>query len=503
LLAAEKAHIQRFEKTRSVMDDFKERCEDYKYKWGIAKTQLAKAQSQASQYLEFQAKKLGLAETTEPVKTNGENTNGQKEHEAPVYDELEAERKAAKSEAAKIKEQLEGLEEENSKLITQLTTSNNKLSSLTDDDYAKTDLFISLKTQHDDVIKRINHLEATNTQLREEAQKLQAERSAYRLQIDEECRTNCSDLESRMAHLEEDAQRLRSERDNAHMTKTVLESSQAKHDESLAALKLLNAANEERVKTLESEINRLKIQVGEEVPPPSSDQLSEMSEEVVRKEYAILRTKFNAVDNELSSMQTALTKFRELATGKKDTILSLEAELQRLREAKNRLDLTRFSERQVIETKRGECENLRKQRDTSAQAIAQLKESEASLKGLTTNLEKQLAEYRDQLAGLSDSNRLLEMRVNEMRMAKDTLAGQVTELSKSMAAKDGALVQAKHAQRDAETEVAGLKVKVADAKKKLEEWRSKSSMDPNDEVEMLKVCFPFPFGLHEAFLLTC
>jgi E3 ubiquitin-protein ligase BRE1 len=488
LLAAEKAHIQRFEKTRALMDDYKERCEDYKYKWGIAKTQLAKAQSQTTQYLEWQTKKLGLTEAVEPVKTNGEKTNGEKEHDAPAYDEFEADRKAFKAEAAKVKEQLEALEEENSKLNAQLTAANAKFTSLTDDDYAKTDLFITLKAQHDDVIKRINHLEATNTQLREEAQKLQAERSAYRLQVDEECRTSCSDMEGRMAHLEEDVQRLRSERDNAHMTKTMLESSQAKHDESLAALKSINAANEERVKTLESEIQRLRIQVGEDVPPPSIDQLSDLTEEGVRKEYSTLRTKFNAIDNELSSMQTALTKFRELATGKKDTILSLEAELQRLRESKNRLELNRFAERQVIETKRGECENLRKQRDTSAQAIAQLKESEASLKLLTTNLEKQVSEYREQLTGLTESNRVLEMRVNEMKMAKDTLAGQVGELAKSMATKDSALAQAKHSQRDAETEVAGLKAKVADAKKKLEEWRSKSSIDPNDQVEMLRVC---------------
>jgi len=84
---------------------------------------------------------------------------------------------------------------------------------LTDDDYAKTDLFKTLKSQHEDVIKRINNLEATNVQLREEAQKLQAERTAYRIQMDDESRAVISETESQLARAEADLTRIRNSRD--------------------------------------------------------------------------------------------------------------------------------------------------------------------------------------------------------------------------------------------------------------------------------------------------
>jgi E3 ubiquitin-protein ligase BRE1 len=485
LLAAEKAHIQRFEKTRATMDELKVRCEDYKYKWGIAKRQLAKVQSQTTQYLEWQTKKSNPAEPVEPVKTNGERASVPKEPETPIYDEFEAERKAMKAEAAKRKEQLEALEEENSKLNVQLTTANSKLTSLTDDDYAKTDLFISLKAQHEDVIKRINNLEALNTQLREEAQKLQSERTAYKLQIDEECRANCTDMEGRMAHLEEDVQRLRSERDAAHMAKTMLENSQVKHDESLSALKSINVAHEERVKALESEVSRLKVQIGEETIQPTAD----LTEDVLRKEHAQLQHQVAALNKELESMQVAVTKFRQMAQGKKDTILAIENEVQRLRESKNRLDLNRFAEKQAMDTRRGETEALRKQRDASAQAIAQIKESEAGLRLLTSTLEKQTADFQLQVNSLTESNNLLNLRMNDAKLAKEAMASQVAELTKTLVAKDSALVEVKHAQREAEAEAASYKAKAADAKKKLDEWRSKGSNKDDDHVEMLRVSF--------------
>jgi E3 ubiquitin-protein ligase BRE1 len=488
LLAAEKAHIIRFEKTRASMELLKEQCDDLKYKVGIAKTQLAKAQSQASQYLEWQTRKLKPEEREEKAKTNGEKVNGKEEHDTAINDEVETERRAAKAESTKRREQIEALEQENLKLNSQLTTATSRLTSLTDEDYAKTDLYITLKSQHEDVIKRINHLEATNTQLREEAQKLQSERSLYRLQVDEECRVNCADMESRMAHLEEDVQRLRSERDNAHMTKTRLEQSQLGHDESIAALKSLNAANEERVKTLESEIGRLKIQVDEQSPPAASiEEAASKSEEELRKDYSKLQAQYNALNDELSSMQSIVTRFRELANGKKDTILSLEAEVERLREAKNRMDLGNFAQRQAVDTKRAECENLRRQNVASAQVVSQLKDSEQRSRDLCANLEKQLAEMREQVNALTDENRIIGARTNESKIARDALSNQLADLTKALIAKDSALAETNHAYRDVEADLAGIKAKNADMKKKMEDIK-KNKPGSNTDMDDLRVC---------------
>jgi E3 ubiquitin-protein ligase BRE1 len=487
LLSAEKAHIIRFEKTKASMELLKDQCDDLKYKYGIAKTQVAKAQSQACQWLEWQTRKLKPDEPEEKVKTNGDKPHGKEEPETAINDEVEAERRAAKAEATKRKEQIEALEQENIKLSSQLTAATTRLTSLTDEDYAKTDLYISLKSQHEDVIKRINHLEATNTQLREEAQKLQSERSLYRLQVDEECRVNCADMESRMAHLEEDVQRLRSERDNAHMMKTRLEQSQLSHDESIAALKSLNAAHEERVKVLESEIGRLKIQVDEQAPPTASiEEAAGKSEEVLRKDYSKLQAQYNALNDELSSMQSIVTKFRELANGKKNTILSLESEVEKLREAKNRMDLGNFAQRQAIETKRAECENLRRQNIASAQVVSQLKESEQRSRDLCANLEKQLAEMREQVNALTDESRTIGARANESKIVRDALSTQLAEITKSLSAKDSALAETNHAYRDVEAELAGTKAKHAELKKKMDDLK-KNKPSSNTDMDDLRV----------------
>ena len=345
-----------------------------------------------------------------------------------------------------------------------------------------------MKSQHEDVIKRINDLEARNVQLREEAQKLQAERAAYRNQVEEECRTRCEEKETQAAQAEASVQRIRAERDRVFQEKAENEGNQTKHDVAVREIQELNSANETHISALENEVKRLKLKVKETDPDDDTlDNIADQSEEGLKKEVSSLRSQFSSLHMEMSSMQTAVTKFRAQATKKVKEAVTLEQEVQRLREAKHRLESNRFSEKTVLEARKVEVENMRRQSSKSAEIIAQLKEAENKTKELFANLEKQVAELRHHLEIVTEQNRNLNHRVEQLNVVSSGHEAQVTSWKKALVAKDSDLSTASHSLHEAEAEVASLKSRVVDAKKKVDEWKNKSRSDPTEEVNMLRV----------------
>jgi E3 ubiquitin-protein ligase BRE1 len=488
LLAAEKHHIQRYEEARTQVDDLQQQSDDYKYKWGIARAQLAKAQSQTKAFLELQTKSnIPESQPKPKPETNGREVNGTKETEIPLSNESNTTLNAIQAELVKRKEHLAILEQENTKLKTELSTVQVKFIKLSDDDYSKTDLFKLLKAQHNDVVKRLNNLEAVNTQLREENQKLNAERTAYRLKVDREFSASNQDMEARMATLEEDTQRIRAQRDEASIEKTILDQSQAKHDESLSTLKSLNEANEERVKGLEDEVQRLKIKLGEESASAGVEIPADCPSSI-RDEFQKLQSQHDLLNQELSSMQTALTKFRGVATEKAKVVLRLEKEVEALKEITTKAESKRYSEKQLMEIKRNECESMRKQHQKSGEIISQLKDTDIKTRELVVNLEKQNAEYKDQVLVMTEANHSQEQRISQLKLTLEKVSKQVEDVGKTVAAKDEALAQASHAQREAEAESAGFKVKFEETKKKIDQYKTKDKgEDPENQLDMLKV----------------
>jgi E3 ubiquitin-protein ligase BRE1 len=251
----------------------------------------------------------------------------------------------------------------------------------------------------------------------------------------------------------------------------------------------LQSSGEDRIRALESEVERLRLLVGESLPEDSAtEDLLGKTEEELRKEIASLRGQASMLNTELSSMQSAFTKTRAQANKKASELSSLEEQVERYREAKQKIESTRFSERNALDTKKIECENLRRQSHKSGEIIAQLKESENRTRELCTNLEKQLGEYRESLHGLSEQNRMLQQHGNEAKIQSDGLQLQILELKKLLSAKDSALAAAGHAKRDAESEVASLKVELSAAHGMTAEWKEKLAISPGDEMDMYKVC---------------
>lgn len=487
LLAMEKEHIAQLHQITTEKEQLSERMESATHRYMIAEKKLDRSKSVQVAKLEKQATQSGGREDSSSTKVDGSvEVNGTK-GSVRANEELVTARKEAVAEAAKRKEQLEQLEAENKKLTEHVTSLNIRLSGLTGDDYAKTDLFKTLKSQHEDVIKRINNLEATNVQLREEAQRLQAERTAYRIQMDDESRAVISETESQLARAEADLTRIRNSRDELLADIAIRKASQEEHKASIDQIKELASARESRIAALESEVERLRLQLAEQTA--SEDQQTElenMSSEQLRSKISSLESQYKLLSNELPSMEAAWKKAQSVASKKIAELASWEEHISRASADKAKADQKYFAAMKTKEAREQENRTLRAQNTKSAEIVAQLKEAEALSRSLTDRLEKQVAEMRLQLEELSIQHRVLQQKLSESQISSEGYTNQIAELKKTLAAKDTSYLAATHSQREAEAEREKLKVQFEDAQKQTESWKKKSLSNQPDEEKYMR-----------------
>ncbi|KAI9369475.1 BRE1 E3 ubiquitin ligase-domain-containing protein [Aspergillus egyptiacus] len=485
-LAEEKATITELNRALSEKQQLEESLEEASLRYMVAEKKLDRARSLTVAKLEKQyilgAQRPGgdsaSGNREEPPATNGATPTGERTPESDEsYNKL-----AAISE--KQKEQLQKLEIENANLLSQITELSIKKSKLTDDDYAHTDLFKQLKSQYDDVVKRINHLEAMNVQLREEAAKYRSERTAYRNQVDEETQAVVAEKEAQLVKAENDLARIRNARDELLADQQMRKAAQ--DQEKTAALKVqeLADAGKARIAALESEVERLRIDLGQENAGQTN--LEHIPIEELRTKYSNLERQYSMLNTELASMQTACKKYSSLASQKVAEFSAMEEKMTRLAAEKSKADQKYFGAMKSKEAREMEVRTLRMQNAKSSDIVAQLKDSEAVTRSLLANMEKQVSETKEALNTMINKYHASQQQVTENNIVMEGLRGQVAELKTLCVSKDSALATTSSACRRAETEVEGLKASLADTKKSLENWKNKSLGNSSSEYEMLR-----------------
>ena len=491
LSAAEKGHIVELEKSRLEKEKLVERLEDASLRYMLAEKKLDRSKSATVAKLERQAVSGGRSDTGSGLGGAQDASNGQLDPKPDNLEELvEAEeaRKEAVAASTKQKEHLKSLEAENEKLSAQMTTLSNRLTHLTDDDYSRTDLFKLLKGQHEDVIKRINNLEATNVQLREEAEKLHAERTAYRVQMENESGMAISELEAQLVQAENDLARVRTGRDELITEVTLRKTAQSQERTSIDQVKELAGAKEERIKALESEVARLKLQTGQSADPSDqSSTVEDLSPEELRSRYSSLEKQYSLLNNELQSMGTAFRKASTLASQKVTNAVALEEKVQRLSAEKSKADQKYFAAMKAKEAREQEVRTLRAQNSKSSEMVSSLKDSEAANRALQVNLEKQIAEIKELLATVESKYRVSQQQTSERNISLEGFKVQVEELKKNTEAKDAATSSMATAHRKTEVEMEVLRVRLEETKKSLESWKNKGLGNQSSEYEMLRV----------------
>ena len=474
LLAREKEYVVDLRKAIDDKEAISDRLEKASYRYMTAEKKLDRQKSSQVQKLERAAMMGGNGEASFPTankkagtpkrehaETNGELENGIASAEA------EAARKEAIAAAEKQKAQLEEVESENERLTNELSAARTKLASLSDDDYAETSLFKTFKSQYDDTIKRVNDLEATNIQLREEAQKMQSERTSYRSAVDDEHRTNNLEIETQIARTDTDLARIRNIRDELQaelaIRKTADESRRTSGDKS----KELAAARDSRISALESEVERLKLQLGESCAAAGSD-LDRLDVDTLKTKLHNLESQHALLSKEVHSLETAWNKTQVLASKKIEEIAAWEEQVARLGAEKAKADQKYFATMKVKDMQSAELRTLKSQNSRSSEIVTQLKDAEGKTRELVANLERQVAEGREVMSRLEGQHRTLEQKHKEAALMAEGLQKQIEELMGLMLGKDKEALGAAKGKREAEEELEKCRARLDEVRKQLE-----------------------------------
>lgn len=503
-LSEEKVTIAELEKTLAEKQQLEESLEGASLRYLVAEKKLDRAKSMTVAKLEKQqlmsAQRPG--DTAQPKRDESSPANGG----TPVPErdsELEEAHSKLKAISEKQKDQVQKLEAENASLLNQITEVKVKVpctplttlvssltwrfqsTKLTDEDYAHTDLFKHLRSQHDDVVKRINHLEATNVQLREEAEKYRSERTAYKMQVENETSSTIAEKEAQLMRAETDLARIRNARDELLADQQMRKAAQDQEKTSGLKLQELADAREARITALESESQRLRLQI--EGLKSDDNSINDMPLEELRTKYTTLDRQYSMLNTELTSMQSAYKKFATLASQKVTDFGAMEEKVARLTAEKSKADQKYFAAMKSKEAREVEVRTLRMQSSKTSDIVSQLKESETNTRSLLSNMDKQVSETKEALNATMAKQRTVQQQLTESNILAEGLKNQVAELKSLSVSKDSTLGTTNSSLRQAETEVAGLKQSLSDTKKSLDNWKTKSLGNSSSEYEMLRV----------------
>lgn len=486
LLASQKDYLVKVERLEAEEVSLNDRLENATTRYMMAEKKLDRAKSAAVAKLEKQAlmgSQKSNHEDGGPVKREDSAPNGVADNSETVQ-ELEDQVSKTAAVSDKQKEHLEQLSKENSELTEKLTAAITKAADVTDDDFAKTDLFKQFKIQHEDVIKRVNNLEAMNVKLQEEAVKLQSERTAYKSQLEQEMRSAVSEKDALLGATDSNLARIRGNRDEL-MADLAIKKAQLDNEwDSLKKLKDVATAQEERIKALESENERLMMQAGNLMLDAS--EIDSMSPESLRTRYAELDRKYTLLNGELSSMSTAFQKTSKLAMQKISDSTAHEETKLRLTAEKAKADQKFFAAMKSKESREAELKALRNQNSKSSDMISQLKEAEVLSRSLLTNLEKQLAEANVALKLKIDENATCQKKASLHDSALTQFNTQITELKRALRDKDTSYAVMASSCRAAEQEVEELKASLKSSKRSEEAWKVKGLSGNSEQYENLR-----------------
>ena len=484
LLAREKENAVELRKAIDEKESLEERLEQASYRYMTAEKKLDRSKSAQVQKLERAAimgadassptagKKAASGKKDSP-EVNGDLENGVASAEA------EAGRREALAAAEKQKSQLEEVEVENERLTNLLSEARTKLVTLTNDDYAETSLCKTLRSQHEDAVKRLNDFEATNKQLREDLQKLQAERLSYRSAVDDEHRTNNVEIEVQSARAETDLVRIRDQRDNLQAEASILKSANEVRRVSADQAKELAAARDSKISALESEVERLKLQIGES-QPDGGDDTETADLDTLRTKLRTLEQQYSLLSNELPSMEAAWKKTQVLASKKVEETARSEEQLVRLSADKAKTEQKYFAIMKTKDMQTAELRTLKSQNARSSEIVSQLKDADSRTRELVSSLERQVAESKEALNKLEQQHRTLQQKSKEAGLSTDGLKKQVEDLKTMVTSKDKDAQGSGKAKREAEEELEKCKARLDDLRRQHEKSK-KESVDLNSK----------------------
>lgn len=478
LLAAQKEYLVKLDRFSSENEHLSEQLNAATLRYFKAEKKLDRAKSAQVQKLEQQA----FANATRPSASSGEGAteggeaNGTSNELLVKYEEATAAATKQKEQLDAILAEIKTLQDENSSLKARRET-------LTDEDFIRTDVFKQFKNQNEDLIKRINNLETTNKMLQIEAEKLQAERSAFRIQLEADANQVTQELEAEIMSRDQDLARVRSTRDEILAEVTQRKANMEQARSALDHINDLVNAKDDRISALESELSRFKESEDQEMVNVDDEG---MTHDQLRQKYRKLESDFQSINQELPSIEKAYKKMKDLAQKKVMDFSALEERVAILIAEKSKADQKYFAARKDADTRNQEIRSLRLQNSKSTEIIAQLKDLESHNRTLLANMEKQLSDLKLTNASLLTEHKKMESTSMEAVRRADGLNRQINDLANLVKSKDSASSVVRERNLMQEAEVEKLKVRIEHVQKDRDSWKNKALSNSSEEEEMLR-----------------
>ncbi|KAL8871166.1 MAG: hypothetical protein Q9174_002943 [Haloplaca sp. 1 TL-2023] len=508
-LATEKDYLAALEKNRVQREQLEGQLENASLRYMVAEKRVDRQKSATVAKLEAQAIAGGQNETGSGLGRSSDDatTDTKAEGSEQVLFEAEKARKQAVAASAKQQKQIEELEAENEKSKAENTTLSARLTHLSDEDYSKTDLFKHMRSQYEDYVKRVNDLEARLTQLREEAQKDQTSRTAFRMEIEREMQPAQVERDAQLAQAESDLARIRDSRDQYLADNNMRKAAQAQERSSIDHINQLVSSKDERIKALEIEVERLRNQgtaandESREEVDPSDQSMNDLLTKCAHHE----RQK-TMLETELQSMQSAYTKASALASQKVANLKEFEDKVMRAQADKSKADQKYFGAMKLSDQHAQELKGLRAQNMKSSEALSHVKEAESASRAHSAILEKQITELNNVKTASAKQLQTAQQSLNEKSIQYEGLKTQVEELKRLLTGKETSASMAKNALRKAEVELEKMKATLEVTEERLDKLKERSSGVPVSDAEgfrELALCTVCRAEFKDTVLTSC
>ncbi|KAI5806547.1 BRE1 E3 ubiquitin ligase-domain-containing protein [Peziza echinospora] len=486
LLAAEKAHLAEIERLEREKDEVNSRLTEATIKYMTAEKKVDRLKSQSLAKIERQAMNNSNIHS-DSRRDGGDGSRDRKSDsrtEGHLADADQA-RKEAQAIASKQKEEIQQLQADNTRLSEQVTTFTIKMGKLAEEDILSCDVYKNLKLKLDDIVARFNHIEAENNNLRKAAEKFEGERTDFKEQILAEQQATVGELQSQLSRVEQDLARVRAARDEVVQEQAIR---RLREDQKASAAREASELAEiraHRITALEAEVERLRIELGQNSDSKITDpEAAKLSREELLEKYSQLEKAYKALSHELPLLETAFKKAKELTNKKAKEAEEKEMTMNRLAAEKGKADQKFFAAMKSKETLQQENRVLKNQNSKSSEIIAQLKDAEKSVTHLLTNLEKQLAEMKTVQTNLVAKNKEQELKVSEQANTVESYKRQIADMSNALKSRDSSMAKESSSRRDAEIELEKLQVRLDETTRSLEAERSKGT--ENSQLEALR-----------------
>lgn len=452
-----------------------------------AEKKLDRAKSAQVQKMEQQAISNATSHATPAAE---EKKNGEESAQSNGHDEgLQLKYAEAVAAEAKLKEQLDAAMTEIKALKEENSSMKMRRESVTDEDFARTDVFKCFKSQNEDLIKRVNDLEATNKQLRLEAERLQAERTSFRTQLEAEAQAVTTELENQIEAKDSDLTRIRTARDELLADLGQRKDAMNQEKTSLENLKEVIGSKEDRIRALEMELARLRPDADVKMADPDSE-LDSLTIEELRERCRKVTAENHSIKQELPAIETAYKRAMTISQKKVMDQVAAEERMAILIQEKSKADQKYFAARKDADIRNNEIKTLRQQNGKSSEIIAALKEHDTQARTLISNLEKQATDLKQSNIAVLEENRSLKSSSSDAVRRADQVKSQIAELQNLVKSKDATAVAVKEQANIYQVELEKLKKRVESVQKERDTWKKKSLSNVSEDEEILRVsCF--------------